>query len=272
MRRAGAFGGLAALAAAAASAAAPGPIVTRGSGALSPGCRPAEAALAVVPQAPGARVIYVVVIPDRQLRPRAARFEAGLDGETADEVLSGTIDCAAGTLGELVHTAHEPFTDFGGCPAPKHFAGELVACAAPPSAWETSSDFRARTMQAASGRCSTASVRTRIVSALRAFDFGRADTFAAAFAVRAAFQPYSASLRAPVRGRSAIRRFAARRIAAVDGWTATGLVNRGRGSFALALVGYANGRLAGAGTARLRIDCRTGLIAWWVGPELPLPS
>jgi hypothetical protein len=111
---------------------------------------------------------------------------------------------------------------------------------------------------------------------LHALDYGTADAFGAAFVPKGTYRPYTASLPKAFAGRAAITAFTKRRIAAADGWTATSLLgpierSKKTSTYSVALVAYASGRPVGAGTARMTLDCRSGLIRDWRGPALPLP-
>jgi hypothetical protein len=103
--------------------------------------------------------------------------------------------------------------------------------------------------------------------------------FAAAFTRDANFQPYTAT-QPPLnlRGRPRIASFARRRAAKGDGWTAAKL-DPPTGSEGLpreAVYGIAlqvsSPKGGGEGGVKLVIDCRSGLIARWVGPALAEPK
>jgi hypothetical protein len=201
--------------------------------------------------------------------------EAGKASEIA-----GTADCVnAALLTWSAKPGPHAFTAPGPCPKPKKWSpsGPAVACAGLPTAWETSDDFTVKSGAAAGSRCNAAAARSRTTSLLHALDYGKLAAFAVAFLPHGTFQPYTASVAKALAGRDAITTFARRRIAAADGWTATSLlgpINRTKQSsaFAVTLVAYASGRPVGAGTARMTLDCRSGLIRDWRGPALPLPS
>jgi hypothetical protein len=273
--------GLMALAMAAASWALPGPVVTRGSAALPTGCEPAAVAALAVGRAAGDgdRVVYVAVIPNRDLPPGHAEFRAGLAGPKGASVIHATVDCETlGILGWDAAPQQGAFTSAGPCPQPKGWlvSGPTVACAGLPTAWETSDDFMVKSVAKSLGGCATARARARAVSLLHALDYGEATAFAQAFLPKGTFQPYTASLRLAIHGRPAITAFTQRRIAKADGWTATSLdgpVERTKttATYGVALVAFSSGRPVGAGNARMTLDCKSGLIRSWRGPALPLP-
>lgn len=272
---------LVALAAAAASWALPGPVVTRGSAALATGCDPAAVAALAAGRAAGdgERVVYVAVLPNRDLAPGESEFRAGLAGPKGASVVHATVDCS--TLGLLTWDATPQqggFTSAGPCPQPKGWlaSGPTVACAGLPTAWETSDDFTVKSVTKNLGGCATSSARARAISLLHALDYGEASAFAKAFLPKGTFQPYTASLPLAINGRPAITAFTRRRIAAADGWTATSLggpLERTKTTvtYGVALVAFASGRPVGAGNARMTLDCKSGLIRSWRGPALPLP-
>ena len=173
------------------------------------------------------------------------------------------------------------FSSPGACPRPSGWSSNspAVACAERPSAWELADAFVVgKSPTSLQGRCSTSTARVRLVAMLHALNSGGAGGVAAAFTTDGRFQPYNASVRSPFRGRAAIKGFAAKRIAAVDGWTASELDPPAGGpqtpaaAYTVTLVAYTNGRPDGAGVARMVVDCRSGLIREWAGPALPLPA
>src|SRR3954470_22949779 len=90
----------AALAVAAASWALPGPVVTRGSAALPAGCGPGTLAGLVAARAAEDKqhVVYVAVLPNRELAPRQAELRAGVTGSDGPAVIKATADCTKMTL------------------------------------------------------------------------------------------------------------------------------------------------------------------------------
>jgi hypothetical protein len=276
------FGGsLAALAVAAASWALPGPVVTRGSAALPAGCSPAAVAGLVAARADEEqqRVVYVAVLPNRELAPRQAELLAGVTGPDGPLTVKATADCAATTLLTWQPAPQKgAFTAPGPCPAPKAWkpSGPTVACAGLPTAWETSDDFSVKSTAQQQAVCDALRGRGRAIALLHALNYGVLDKFAAAFTPNGSFRPYTASLARALTGRAAIAAFTKRRIAAADGWTATSLVgpverSKKTATYVISLVAYSSGRPVGAGNARMTLDCGSGLIRDWRGPALPLP-
>jgi hypothetical protein len=157
----------------------------------------------------------------------------------------------------------------------------IVACSDTgrrPLAQEVSRDFTVGTTPLRlPRRCRPAAVKTRVVGALRAFNLAGATAFGRSFTRTANMQPYTASdPPLNLRGRSAIVAFAARRAASGDGWTAarllppTGDAGLPAGAvYGLALRVNWHGDDTGV---KLVIDCRSGLIARWVGPALAEPK
>jgi hypothetical protein len=272
---------LAALATAAASWALAGPIVTRGSAALPAGCSPATVAALVADRAKEdeQRVVYVAVLPNRGLAPRQAELRAGMVGAGGASTIKATVDCSTKALLTWDSTAQKAaFTSPGPCPQPKGWsaAGPTVACAGLPTAWETSDDFTVKSLAARSGRCDVTAARARAISLLHGLNYGTVTAFGAAFLPRGTYRPYTASVMTAFVGRAAITAFAKRRIAAADGWTASSLLGpiertKKTSTYSVSLVAYSSGRPVGAGTARMTLDCRSGLIRDWRGPALPLP-
>jgi hypothetical protein len=274
--------GFAALAVAAASWALPGPVVTRGSAALPTGCGPATLAALVTARAAEDKqhVVYVAVLPNRELAPRQAELRAGLTGPGAPSVVKATADCSKMTLLTWQPTTQQgTFTAPGPCPQPRAWkaGGPTVACAGLPTAWETSDDFTVKSASQRAGVCDAIRGRGRAIALLRALDYGKLGEFVATFAPSATFQPYTASLGKAFAGRAAIAAFTKKRIAAADGWTANALVGpvertKKTATYVVSMVAYSSGRPVGAGNARMTLDCASGLIRDWRGPALPLPA
>ncbi|MDX6542153.1 MAG: hypothetical protein QOI71_3763, partial [Gaiellales bacterium] len=167
---------LAALALAAASWALPGPIVTRGSAALPAGCGPATLAGLVSTRAAEDKlhVVYVAVLPNRELAPRQAELRAGVTGPGAPAVVKATADCTKMTLLTWQPTAQTgTFTAPGPCPRPKAWnaAGPTVACAGLPTAWETSDDFTVKSTAQTHVVCDAIRGRGRAIALLRALNY-----------------------------------------------------------------------------------------------------
>ena len=115
-----------------------------------------------------------------------------------------------------------------------------------------------------------------MVGAFRAFDLARAPAFARSFTRGAYMQPYTASNPLlNLRGRSQISAFAARRGARGDGWTAVRLLppigEVGLPREAIYGVTLRVTWHGGDTGAKVVVDCRSGLIARWVGPALAEP-
>ena len=272
---------LAALAVGAASWALPGPVVTRGSAALPAGCSPGNLAGLVVARAAEDKqhVVYVAVLPNRDLAPRQAELRAGVTGGDGPAVVKATADCSKPTLLTWQPAAQQgTFSAPGPCPEPKAWKanGPTVACAGLPTAWETSDDFTFKSTSQQGAVCDVIRGRGRAIGLLRALNYGKLTEFVATFAPNGRYQPYTASLGNAMAGRSAIAAFTKKRIAAADGWTATSLVGpvektKKTATYVISMVAYSSGRPVGAGNARMTLDCASGLIRDWRGPALPLP-
>ena len=133
-----------------------------------------------------------------------------------------------------------------------------------------------KTTQLSSGPCGADSARRRVYALLHALDYAQAYPFALNFTDNGRYLPYTASLTKARIGRLRISIYAAARMAAVDGWTATSLLGPldhtpATAVYRVGLVSYLNGNAYGAGYAQMTLDCRSGLIAAWSGPALPLP-
>lgn len=159
----------------------------------------------------------------------------------------------------------------------------VVACSRTgrkPRAQEVSRDFTLETTPLRlPGPCGPATVKRRVIGALRAFDLAGAKAFAGSFTRGATMQPYTASQPPPnLHGRSQIAAFAGRRTARGDGWTAVklypptgtaGLPTEAIYGMTLRVSSPHGGAENGV---KLVIDCRTGLIARWVGPAFAEPQ
>jgi hypothetical protein len=271
---------LAALAAAAASWATPGPVVTRGSAALPDGCGPAVVAGIAATRAAQDQqdLVYVAAVPTRSLAdPNEVTVEAGLTASGSAYAVNAVVDCAKANVVAWNAKRVAAFSSPGQCPEPKGWKnGTVVACAGLPSAWETSTDFTVKTSQQSAGPCGSDSARRRIISLLHALDYAHAYPFAQNFTETGRYLPYTASLTKARVGRLRISIYAAVRMSAVDGWTATSLLGpldhtRTTAVYRVGLVTYLNGDAYGAGYAQMVLDCKSGLIASWTGPALPLP-
>jgi len=237
------------------------------------------------------RLLYLDAVPNRTLGPGRVEVGLGLSAQ-ADDYEGGArglvgravVNCTSKTIAEWKVTLQPvgfTFAGPGACPRPNGGWSSndvAVACAERPSAWELAETFVVGKSAAyLPDRCSTQAARVRLVAMLHALNNASARRVAAAFMPDGQFQPYTASVRSPFRGRAAITRFATKRIEAVDGWTASELdppLHRSGPSsataFTVSLVAYTNGRPDGAGVARMVVDCHSGLIRQWVGPALPL--
>src|SRR5712692_825737 len=236
------------------------------------------------------RLLYLDAVPNRTLGPGRVEVGLGLSAQ-ADDYEGGlrglvgraVVNCASKTIAEWKVTLQPvgfSFSGPGACPRPSGGWSSndvAVACAERPSAWELAETFVVGKSAAyLPDRCSTQAARVRLVAMLHALNNASAGGVAAAFTPDGQFQPYTASVRSPFRGRAAIKGFATKRIDAVDGWTASELGpplrRSGAPAYTVTLVAYTNGRPDGAGVARMTVDCRSGLIRQWVGPALPLPA
>jgi hypothetical protein len=129
------------------------------------------------------------------------------------------------------------------------------------------------------GQCRRASVRGRLVAFLEAFDSGRGDAAAASFARRSLFVPYDGTTLAPrggVTSRPAIAGVVRKRYAAGDGWSARALLPPLGGSglphdavYTVTLEVLVGGRLFAPRSAKVVVQCGSGLIRNWVGPRVP---
>jgi hypothetical protein len=254
--------------------------VTRGSAALPDGCGPAVVAgIAASRAAQDQRdLVYSAAVPTRSLAdPNEVSVEAGLTASGSSFAVNAVVDCAKANVVAWNEKRVPPFSSPGQCPEPKGWkSGTVVACAGLPSAWETSTDFTVKTTQLSSGPCGADSARKRVYSLLHALDYAHAYPFALNFTNNGRYLPYTASLKKARVGRLRISIYAAARMAAVDGWTATSLLGpldhlKKTATYRVGLVSYLNGEAYGAGYAQMVLDCRSGLIASWTGPALPLP-
>lgn len=169
------------------------------------------------------------------------------------------------------------------CPRPPQWkpGAPLVSCSDGPNALALSPEFRvAPTRVDLPARCKPVAVRRTLSSVLAAFNVGLSDTFAKRFVARGQFHPYTGSIAgAGFVGRRAIARFVRARYRAGDGWTATRLLTS-QGSvglpneavYGLALqVSYQGALYAEPASAKVVVNCRSGLLATWVGPAIKTP-
>src|SRR5438105_311646 len=180
--------------------------------------------------------------------------------DLGDRVLSGKgqINCASGTIPLLQIDLEPPGTQptQSQCPEPAGWTadGPLLACAMRPSAWAVAPGFKAaKPKRSLPARCAYDAGVSRISDAFGALDDGHAAGFAGAFAARAVCRPPGGTA---VRGRAAIRRYAAQAIARVAGWTLTRLMPAYRAGVEVS----ENGRIVGEPTVRVSVSCRSGLV------------
>lgn len=198
----------------------------------------------------------------------------------------GEIDCAAQrifvwSMGQNAGVPTRP-----SCPLPADWnpGDSIVACARTGvtgtgvNAPAALPDFRIVTSSARFPRaCRPARFSVRLRSALSAFNSGLGSAFAEHFIARGEFHTYTDSPGTQKIGRGAIARFAAARYAAGDGFTAAVLrapTRRPEGRpavYAVELVLTARGTPLRTGSAKIVVDCASGLIRKWVGPAVPLP-
>jgi len=159
-------------------------------------------------------------------------------------------------------------------------AGALAAPGDPPTAPVLASSFHmGATRVALSKRCKREAVRSRLVAILGAFNTGRGDAFALNFAPRMVFVPYDGTSLAPRGGifrRASAAEFVRKRYVAGDGWTALVLIPPSGGSglpaaavYTVSLEVLVAGRIVAPRSAKVAVDCTTGLIRNWVGPRVP---
>jgi hypothetical protein len=104
-----------------------------------------------------------------------------------------------------------------------------------------------------------------------ALNHARGDRFAAGFTTRGRWYPFTRSLVRPLTGRADIMAFAIIRIGAGDEWKLGALGRLGRGRYTVRVTIVSNERRVGSGTTRVTVDCRSGLVASWIGPALEMP-
>ena len=209
------------------------------------------------------RFAQVAVFPEARAWPFRVEINYVLRAsadDLGDRVLSGKgeINCAGGTMALLQIDLEPPGTPPGQtqCPEPAGWTadGPLLACAMRPSAWAVAPDFRAaKRPRARPARCGYDAVLARITDAFGALDDGNATGFARAFAARALLKPPDGTV---VRGRPAIRRYAAQAIRRVAGWTLTKLTPSYRAGVEIS----ESGRIVGERTVRISVSCRSGLV------------
>lgn len=209
------------------------------------------------------RFVQVAVFPDLSAWPFRVTINYLLRASADDlgeRVLSGKgeINCASGTIPLLQIDLEPPGTQptQSQCPEPAGWTadGPLLACAMRPSAWAVAPGFKAaKPKRSLPARCAYDAAVSRISDAFGALDDGHAAGFAGAFAARAVFRPPGGTA---VRGRAAIRRYAARAIARVAGWTLTKLTPAYRAGVEVS----ENGRIIGEPTVRISVSCRSGLV------------
>jgi hypothetical protein len=226
---------------------------------------------------PAASVIVGVSVLRVINPPRGSNNE----GDVSSQLLEGKarVDCARH---RIYSWSVRPGTNAVDCPQmpTANALRTVIACSRvgrKPLAQEVSRDFAVGSAPVRFPRkCRPAAVAIRVVGALRAFDLAGAAAFARNFTRYANMEPYT-STRPPsnLRGRAQIAAFATRRTASGDGWTAARLlppasVGAGAAIYGLTLR-VSSPRGGGENGVKLVIDCRSGLIARWVGPALAEP-
>jgi hypothetical protein len=209
------------------------------------------------------RFVQVAVFPDLAAWPYRVVINYVLRAsadDLGDRVLSGKgqVNCATGTIPLLQIDLQPPGTPPAQtqCPEPAGWTadGPLLACATRPSAWAVAPEFRAaKRPRSRPPRCAYDAALARLTEAFAALDDGHAAGFARAFAARALLRPPGG---AAVRGRTAIRRYAAGAVARVAGWTLTRLSPAYRAGVEVS----ENGRINGEPAVRVSLSCRSGLI------------
>ncbi|HSI97775.1 MAG TPA: hypothetical protein VK926_05390, partial [Gaiellaceae bacterium] len=234
-----------------------------------------------------AGITYVIQRDADDLPPSLTRIALG----------KGGIDCAAqrifvwsmGQDGENLITPP--------CPLPPKWTpgSAVVACARSeeplgrtgPNARALAPDFRAIGAGSARlpKRCGVTDVRRRLRSALTAFNSGRGAAFAGHFLPsRGSFHPYTTT-ESPRTSGVTIARYVAARYAKGDGWTATALQVPPRTSldrvnisvsvrvavYRLDILLSSPGRMLTPSSAKIVVDCRSGLVTRWVGPGAAAP-
>lgn len=158
--------------------------------------------------------------------------------------------------------------------------GALAGQGDPPTAPVLARSFHVGvTRVALSKRCKREAVRGRLIATLGAFNTGRGDAFARNFAPRMVFVPYDGTSLAPRGGmfrRALAAEFVRKRYLAGDGWTALALVPPSGGSglpaaavYTVSLEVLVAGRIVAPRSAKVVVNCATGLIRDWVGPRVP---
>jgi hypothetical protein len=193
------------------------------------------------------------------------------------------IDCAeqAIYLWSMGQADRDPLGQI--CPRPPGWTpgAPVVACSRGRNALALSTGFRvAPTRVELPARCGPVAVRRALARVLAAFNVGLGDVLAKRFAARGQLHPYTGSIAgAGFVGRRAIARFVRARYRAGDGWTATRLLTPqgsvglpGRSVYGLEFgVTYQGALVTERASAKLVLDCRSGLLEGWVGPALKTP-
>jgi hypothetical protein len=122
-----------------------------------------------------------------------------------------------------------------------------------------------------SAPCGQAAVTKRMGAMVRALNGARGDRFAAGFAQRGRWYPFTRTLTAPLSGRPDIQAFAILRISAEDRWKVSGLRRVASGRYTIRVKIATRGRRVGAGPTRVTVDCKSGLVTSWTGPALRMP-
>jgi hypothetical protein len=128
-----------------------------------------------------------------------------------------------------------------------------------------------------SPKCRPSVVRRLLIGMLDAFNRGESLRFAEGFASEGFFQPYPGTFpdiaQEGLVGEAQIEAFVRERHEARDGWSATELSPPlgeagvdDEAVYGMTLVLTSAGNHAGVGGAKVVIDCRSGLVADWVGP------
>jgi len=184
----------------------------------------------------------------------------------------GGIDCTSGRVFVWSWGQDDTSVDVGStCPRPRDWSlgAAILACTGGPNARATAADFRLRRGSARlPGRCEPARALRTLSSALSAFNAGLGETFGQRF-VRA---PLLASRGAELSSRRRIAAFAHARYHAGEGWTARVLrapsrVRQSVAVYRLELLVSRPAESPAAAKAKVMLDCASGLIRSWRGPN-----
>jgi hypothetical protein len=198
-------------------------------------------------------------------------------------VVKGGIDCEEGAidLWNMGQSSRDEVRNI--CPHPPHWkpGAPAVACSRGPNAVAVGPGFVVTPARVyLPPRCNPGAVQRKVRRMVSVFNLGFGPVFARHFTPSGQFHPYTSSIKgAGFVGKGRIVSFVRARYRTGDGWTAARLLPP-RGSAGLPgrtvyrldfRVSYQGAVVAEQASAKLVIECRSGLLRAWIGPPMKTP-